>query len=265
MSHGNKSCGKPGNDYVLYAFIDEQAVPYYVGQSYNMKNRMNMHNKYIKDAVERYPQSKYPYYRKARKLLKDGCFKFIILESNLSKQEVDTLEEQYIVNNRTTLYNFLPGGRNNQRGKKVSDETKRKISDAKVGKKFTKEHKQSLSKAKIGIKLNLSLEQLEQRKTECINRFKGKPLSKEHIEKIRKDKTGKKYSEESNKKKGRTGILHNASKKYELISPSGFSICLFGLSSEFLKHYNLTQSGLWQAIEGNRKYKGWQIKLLTNI
>jgi len=246
-------------DYLIYAFVDENTVPYYIGQTYDLRNRMNMHRRFIKDFAEIHKEAKYPYYRKARKLWKCNNFKLILIEEHLTEIEAGKKEEFYIQLHRPTLYNMLNGGKHEQRDKIVSKETKQKISKAKKGIKFSEEHKKQLSIAKTGIKLNLTPEQIEKKRRDAISRFKGKPLSKEHIDRMRIWQTGKKYSVEINKKKGRSGKGHSTAKHYILISPDCTKYELFGLNREFCKSHGLTQSGIWEAIRDKRLYKGWLI------
>lgn len=253
-------------EYIIYAFIDENNKPFYIGQTYNLKMRMNAHNQYILDIEEKRHPSTFPYYRKARKMFLNGInLKVDILESNLTKQEADIKEAEYIKQYRfdesCTLLNILDGGIFNQRNKFVSEDTKRKISAAKKGKKLSDKHKESLKNC-VRKKREWTEEQLQKYSENTKRMNTGRKLSPEHIEKIRQSKIGKKHSDETKNKIGRTGKDHSTSKHYKLISPDGIEYDLWGLSKSFIEEHNLNQSGLYQALKENRKYKKWQIELL---
>ena len=91
-----------------------------------------------------------------------------------------------------------------RKGRVMSEETKRKISEANTGRVFTKEHRDNMSKALKGRP----------------NKYKGTPLSEEHKKKISESEKGKVVSEETKKrisesKKGKpwTQARYDAQKK----------------------------------------------------
>ncbi len=100
-------------------------------------------------------------------------FKHEILYSNLTKEEACELEKQLIKENNTQNkkfgYNIMEGGEapsipdeiknvlseklkgnKNNLGNNLSEETKKKISEAQKGRKFTEEHKMKISLSKKG-------------------------------------------------------------------------------------------------------------------
>lgn len=79
-----------------------------------------------------------------------------------------------------------------RKGKKLSEETKRKISKALKGKKHTEETKRKMSKARKGKKQPNISKALKGKKQPNVSKaLKGKKLSKEHCENISKAKKGK--------------------------------------------------------------------------
>ena len=97
------------------------------------------------------------------------------------------------------------------KGKTHSEESKKKISDAKIGKvspnkgkKLTPEQRKKISDGKKGKPLS------EEHKRKVGDAFRGKTLTEEHKRKISQSKLGKKHSEETKIKCG----LKNRGKKW---------------------------------------------------
>ena len=93
-------------------------------------------------------------------------FEHIILEDNLTRQEVGVAENKFITlydaTNPEKGYNISTGGESGHVGVKMSDEARRRMSEARKGKPFSQEHKDKISAA-----------------------LKGRRLPKESIDKIR--------------------------------------------------------------------------------
>jgi len=79
-------------------------------------------------------------------------------------------------------------------GRKLSEETKKKLSIANTGKKLSKETKEKIRKTSLGRK------HTDEAKYKCSLINKGKKLTDEHKEKLSKAKIGKKLTEEHKKK-----------------------------------------------------------------
>jgi len=224
---------------------------------------MVRHNYHINDRAEISKTSRYKYYRKARQLLQMGTpMRVKTFANGLAEEQADFLERTYISRYRSVVLNKLSGGRTGQRGKFVSEETKRKISLAKKGKPLSEKHKQALRKPhKLTDEGRNKLQASIKRGKD--HYFYGKKMPEEQKEKIRQKKIGVKYSDEVNKKKGRTGKDHPSSKKYKLIDPNGNIHIQYGLSAAFCNKHGLKQAGLCLAVHRkNNTYKGWKIWLV---
>jgi len=128
----------------------------YIGQSkYNKKSYLGS-GKLILKAIKKYG--------------KDSFIKEIIIEGDVSKEELDKLEIKYIYEHQSTDtnigYNIESGGYGNSylqnikisesnKGKVISDKTRIKMSKSKLGKTASDETKYNLSKSKIGNKNRL--------------------------------------------------------------------------------------------------------------
>ena len=85
----------------------------------------------------------------------------------------------------------------------------------------------------------------EETKLKMSEKAKGRPKSDTHKESIRQVNLGKKYSNETNKKKGRT-------KKYLIKTPDGFECCVNGLQN-FCKEINISATSFMTT----KSTKGW--------
>jgi hypothetical protein len=141
-----------------------------------------------------------------RSISKHGIenFDITILEKNIPENQLDDLEKKYIktLNTLTPFgYNIENGGNKN---KKLSKETKRKISESEKGKKLSEETKQKISLANKGRKLS---EETKRKMSEDRIKRRVKPPSplgrhpnKETKKKISLANKGRKVSKETKKK-----------------------------------------------------------------
>ena len=160
-------------------------------------------------------------------------FEHVILNSGLSKQEADTLEKKYIKEYKTREqkygYNIEFGGstkewseeskeimRMHRLGKKLSEETKRKVGEALVGhiawnrgKKgvYSEETIEKMRRAHIGKKFR---------------RTKFRPLSEEQKIKISKKLKGRHTSMNTEIKKGQKWFNNGAINVISFVCPDGF-------------------------------------------
>lgn len=134
-------------------------------------------------------------YRAMRKHGVDSL-EWIILDNEVDNyNNLKELEKSYIqkYDSYENGYNMTLGG-DGVLGKRVSEETRKKIGDAHRGKTTTEETKRKLSE------INKGLTHTEEAKRKISNIHKGKPLSKEHRKKLSESHKGKVLSKEHKKK-----------------------------------------------------------------
>jgi group I intron endonuclease len=223
--------------HIIYAFVDDQGQYFYIGKTCNIKRRNREHLFEVKEG------NTLPKYNKLRKLIKEGNdFNDLIMvvESNLSCDQVDDKEIYYIRKLREEGYNLknlTDGGdggimttpgisekiRKAHLGRKCSEDTKKKMSEARIGMKFTDEHKKKLSIAR------------KKRKTT--------------------QKTKDKCSKTS---KGKINI-----KKFKMTDPEGNVYITESGLTVFCEENNLTTANIIKVANGERKHhKGWIAKRL---
>jgi len=160
-------------------------------------------------------------------------------KENFTIEEIDKADSIKELNEKEIhyikLYNSLsPNGYNLTTGgdnKRLSDETKNKISNSNKGKKASEETRKRLSDSHKGIKMS----EMTKIKLRLINK-------------------GKKPSENTIK-----GSIQHNQKTYTLKSPSG-EIVTFTNMKEFCKENNLCNSKLCLVASGKRKnHKGWTL------
>lgn len=100
---------KNDNIFIVYEFVDNNDIPFYVGRTGNMKKRLHDHNKHIKSDFKKYT------YNKIRKLIntENYSLKYNILYDNLTFDESVQLEIDIIKkykDNGILLTNLTDGG-----------------------------------------------------------------------------------------------------------------------------------------------------------
>ena len=130
-----------------------------------------------------------------------------ILIEDVPEEKLNELEIEYIQKYNSVYpngYNLTFGGE----GGKLSEETKKKMSEAKKGKHLSEEHKRKIGEAnKLSLKGNHLSEETKRKISEAIsgenNPMYGKHHSEEHKEKLSKANIGKHHSEETKRKMGK--------------------------------------------------------------
>jgi hypothetical protein len=155
-------------EYYTYAYLREDRTPYYIGKG-------------EKDRI----------YKKGKKEIKPPKDKsrIIFLKQNLTEQEAFKHEIYMIAvfgrkDLGTGILRNKTNGGEGSSGAIMSDEWKRKQSEAKKGKVYSEEHRRKNSEAKKGLN----------------NPNYGKSFSEEHRRKLSEAKKGKVYSEEHRRK-----------------------------------------------------------------
>jgi group I intron endonuclease len=171
-------------------------------------------------------------------IVKYGKENFIIEEIDKA-DDIEELNEKeiYYINLYKSMspngYNLTTGGNN----KRLSEETKRKISESNKGRKASEETIRKLSESHKGIK-----------------------MSEESRNKLSMTNKGKKPSENTIK-----GSIEHNQKTYTMISPNG-EIVTFTNMKLFCLENNLSNSKLCLVASGKRRsHKGWTIfNFITN-
>jgi group I intron endonuclease len=177
----------------------------YIGQTRNFRMRCNEHKSSsrctrLSNAIKKYGFD---------------LFTHQILESGLSDEQANYLEEKYIKEHSTRHpngYNLASGGMSSrhsdeskklislaQKGRVKSELEKLKMSESRKGKVLTDEHKENIRIANIGKKM--SPDAIAKTAAAKI----GKKLSAEHKEKLRAFNTGRKASDETKAKMSAAG------------------------------------------------------------
>jgi hypothetical protein len=223
--------------HIIYAFIDGDKKPFYIGRTYNLTKRKKEH------LYEVSKGNTLPKYNKLRKLLNMN-FNFddlvYIIESNIDSDLIEQSEVFYIAKLRQEGYNLknltdggegsintIPGLSDKLKlihtGSKRSEETKKRMSDARKGIKFSDEHKKNLSTSR-----------------------------KKRITTI---ETREKCSKTS---KGKINI-----KKYILIDPQGKEYITENGLTLFCQERGLKHTNFFKVLKGERSHvSGWKIKAL---
>ena len=197
-----------------------------------------------------------------------------ILEENVKPEELSIREIFWIEKLNTKLpngYNLTDGGEGtagykktriqieNHRkaiiGKKASEETKRKISNAHVGKRKTEVHAKNISKGLKGRKLS----QDHIKKVSEAN--KGKKISEEHKKMISDFHKGRLTSEET---KVKMSLANKAKVKIQQLSLDGQVIATYESIKEAIRQTGSVASGVFRCLSGERKtHKGYIWKRLN--
>jgi group I intron endonuclease len=134
------------------------------------------------------------YFSKAIKKYGIDNFKWTILEFCYSEEELNEKEQWYIEHFNSfgkNGYNMCKGGGGTS-GYSVSEETKEKLRKFNTGKKMSEETKKKISQKGLGNKNTFGKKSSEETKEKLRISSTGRKLSKESKDKISKSKLGKK-------------------------------------------------------------------------
>ena len=149
-----------------------------------------------------YRSNKQPLFSRAIEKYGWDNFEHVVLFENLSQNEACDKEVELITKYKTQDpkygYNIQPGGQLGNAGVKFSDESKKKMSDAKKGCTLTEEHRRKISESCKGHKPCVHTEETK-KKLSDLN--KGKKLSEETKKRISESLTGIKRSPETLQKR----------------------------------------------------------------
>jgi hypothetical protein len=123
-------------EYYTYAYLREDGTPYYIGKGKAGRITNNLHRIAVPKETER----------------------IIYLKKNLTDEEARKHEIYMIAilgrkDLGTGILRNMTDGGEGCSGRRLSDETKKKLSDAHKGRKKSTEHRKALSEAKLGKKI----------------------------------------------------------------------------------------------------------------
>lgn len=179
-------------NFYIYRYVRlDTFKPFYVGKGRDKRAKLLYHHNEL-----------------CKRIASKHGFEIEYILENLSESQSFTKEQEFI-----KLYkdlglceaNFTNGGEGPS-GRKLSQETKLKISLAHKGKKKSPEHIKNMSLCRKGIPIKNRwtkgniFEKSQETKDKISKTQKGKKLSPAHVENIRKARTGWIFSEETKKK-----------------------------------------------------------------
>lgn len=185
----------------------------YIGSAVNIRNRWNQHKSELRKNVHNNAKL-----QNAWNKYGEESFEFKVLEY-CEKEELLKQEQQALDTNNCVKEGFnicLTAG--SQLGLKRSDEIKKAQSEARRGRKLTEEHRRKISEGQTGIKRG-PLSQEHKDKISLIHTGRKRPeRSKEWREKMSKSKTGSKASEEARKNmsESQKGKTHSEETKLKM-------------------------------------------------
>jgi group I intron endonuclease len=134
-------------------------------------------NKYLQRAWNKYGKDEFVY----------AILEYCDIDSLVEREQYYL--DAYQATNRNMGFNIFPYARS-PRGYKQSEESKKKTGDAHRGKKMSDEARKHMSESKTGLKMNLTPEERERRRTHMLGKqwSLGRKLSEEHKNCLRGNK-----------------------------------------------------------------------------
>lgn len=216
---------------IIYIITNKVNGKLYIGQTIQSLNKRWRKHKHD------YKRLNYPLYRAMRKYGSEN-FQIEILTECINQEELDAQERDY-----TDFYGawfhqkgyVLKAG--NGQGA-LSEEMKKQIAKTNTGKKASEETKKKMSDARKGEK----------------NHFYGKKHTEEIKQKLSEIQFGKKQSEGTVKKR-----IEAWAREYDMISPEGIAVHIRNMNS-FCRENNLDCSSMFKVLNRKAKqHKGWSI------
>jgi len=183
----------------IYCIKNIESRKVYVGSSVDIKDRLSRHRYQLRKGKHHNIHLQ----RSWNKYGKDN-FEFYVLEECKESKLIDR-ENYYIKKYKSTNkhygYNMVSADR-----RIISNETRKRMSEAQKGKKYSDEYKKKMSEKLKGRKMS------EEWKAKIGKAHKGKTISEEHKEQLRAYRTGRKHSDETKIKLSRMLIGNKRAK-----------------------------------------------------
>ncbi len=249
--------------HLVYAWLDQNGEPFYVGKTCNLAKRNNCHKTVIRSEGRRAQTRSY---RKLKKLLREGIeWKINILEIGIPESDVCTQEMYWIDHLRKQgfdLCNHTDGGDGGDTFSSKSDEDK-----AKIKRKMSKSHRRRHAEASSEQKKKWANSKRGKRSPEARRRMsearQGIKFSKEHKNNLSAARKKRVTSKETGLRISRTNLGKINIKRYELTSPDGVVYITEHGLSDFCRKHNLSRSNMVKVANGERyHHKGWSSKRL---
>jgi len=236
----------------IYIILNTKNGKIYIGSAVNFKERWQYHRRELNGQYHHnlHLQAAWNKYG-------ENAFQFKVLEY-CSVDQLEAREDHFlnIYMPKGICYNIGTSAKAPMRGRKASEEHRRKISEALKGKSHSIETRRKLSEARKGSN----------------NANFGKHLSEEHRRKLSEAARGHEVSEETRRKIGEANKEHEVSKehrrkigeanseRYIVIPPEGFEFEIKGLKG-FCRENNLNDSKMSGVANGKwPHHKGWKCR-----
>jgi group I intron endonuclease len=203
----------------IYFIVNKTTDKVYVGQSIGWKSRVRNHFYHLREGSHHCL-----HLQRAFDKYGDGVFESYVVSQSMTKEECDTAERFYIEWFRSIglSYNSTGGGdgcylpdadlrekfSQSRKGKRNSDESRRKVSEALKGRvlsPMTEEKKAKISATLTGRKTGPCSEERKQaisaaKMGKPVPALQGRKLSQEQIDRLREVNTGRTKSEETKRR-----------------------------------------------------------------
>ena len=267
---------------IIYAWLDQNGDPYYIGRTVCLKRRNNDHRCKLNNG------NSLPKYRKLRKLLREGFgWDVKVLEEEIAtEEELSKRECHWIALYREQgykLYNLTDGGEDGGNGwrfksaeeKKLivekmrktneakSDEEKRLIRQRKSEAQLRKNANASLAEKKKWADSKRGLKRSDETKRKMSEIRKGMKFSDEHKENLGKARRKRVTTDETRKKCSATSKGKINIGRFKCVSPDGTEFVTEQGLSEFCRKHGLTPSLMIKVANKQRPHhKRWKCERL---
>lgn len=232
------------NGYIVYMHVNKINNKKYIGITGNDPQKRWGKN------GSGYLRNKQPLFNRAIEKYGWDNFEHIILYDNLSKEDACDIEveliREYNTQDKNYGYNIQPGGQLGNSNIVFSEETRKKISDTHKGKQLSEEHKRKISESCKGHRPPVFSDEFIQKQRELNT---GKVMPDETKKKISATLTGIKKSEETKQK-----MRENQPNCVEVYCPE-YNL-KFKSIAEAEKYTDAKRANIQKCLKGERKSAG---------